>query len=212
MIVPAILSFSQEFTPSKIEFKPKILIEEYEDLDGHYKRSEWQKVDEVIRAMDLKKGDVIADIGCGSGYFSRPFARSVGSEGIVYCCDLESGLLDYVQQKAKEMELHNIVTVYAAKDRPMLPPNSVDYIFSCNVHHYLENPVAYYRNLKSILKPNGKLIIIVWNKILADDRKTDFYLHDPVINCLKKAGWQLIKEDQEILDRQLFLFFQLINN
>ena len=97
--------------------------------------------------MGLKEGMSIADIGGGSGYFSRPFAKKVGPKGIVYCCDLATNLLEYLQVTALEEKLHNIITVYAAYDRPMLPPRSVDILFFCNTNHHLDNRVEYYKNL-----------------------------------------------------------------
>ncbi len=172
-------------------------------------RAKWQKVNEVIRAIGLREGDTIADIGGGSGYFSRPFARMVGPRGVVYCCDIAPNLMDYVQDRAKKEHLCNIVTVYAAPDRPMLPPSSVDYIFFCNTTHHLDNRVEYYRNLKPILRPGGKLVIIDW-------KKADRPVGPPADHCVSKsevleeataAGWTLIREEV-FLPYQYFLVFE----
>ncbi|MBN2327728.1 MAG: methyltransferase domain-containing protein [Candidatus Omnitrophica bacterium] len=172
-------------------------------------RSQWQKVDQVIQAIGLEEGDSIADIGGGSGYFSRPFARAVGPMGVVYCCDIATNLLEYLQKRAREENLFNIVTVYAALDRPMLPLQSLDHIFFCNTNHHLENRVDYYKGLHSILKPGGRLIVVDWKK---EGKKTGpppghCVAQEIVIQEMKLAGWKLQRQVKDILENQYFLIF-----
>lgn len=172
-------------------------------------RDEWQKVDEVIEAMDLKKGDAIADIGCGSGYFTRPFARAVGPHGVVYGCDIATNLLEYLQDEAKNENLMNIVTVYAAMDRPMLPPKSVDTIFFCNTNHHLQDRVNYYRGLHDLLREGGQIVVVDWKNIEQEVGPPPHHTMSKqrVLTEMEEAGWQLVREET-LLDYQYFLFFE----
>lgn len=172
-------------------------------------RDEWQKPQEVIEAIGLKAGQSICDIGGGSGYFSRRFAKTVGPEGVVYCCDIATNLLDYLQEQAREENLNNIVTVYAALDRPMLPPKSVDHIFFCDTNHHLDNRVEYYRNLHPILREGGQLIVIDWHK---REQKVGpppghNVARETVVEEMQQAGWQLTREIDDVLEYQYFLIF-----
>ncbi|RJP22367.1 MAG: methyltransferase domain-containing protein [Candidatus Omnitrophota bacterium] len=172
-------------------------------------RAEWQKVEEVIKAIDLREGQSIADIGGGSGYFSRPFAKAVGPTGVVYCCDIATEPLEYLQTTALEQNLLNIVTVFAAYDRPMLPPNSLDILFFCNTNHHLDNRVDYYKNLIPLLRKGGKLVVVDWKK---EQQKvgpphSHCVAKSVVIEEMKQAGWELIQEET-FLPYQYFLVFE----
>jgi len=84
-------------------------------------RASWQKPDEVVQALALKDGDVVADIGAGSGYFSRRFAKAVAPSGKVYSVDVAADILGYLRERADQEGLRNIVTVVSRDDDPMLP-------------------------------------------------------------------------------------------
>ncbi len=172
-------------------------------------RAEWQKVGEVIQAIGLDTGDRIADIGGATGFFSRPFARRVGPTGVVYCCDLATNLLEFLQETARKEGLNNIVTVYAAMDRPMLPPSSVDFLFFCNTNHHLSDRVEYYRNLKPLLRPGGQVIVVDWKKIRqkVGPRPGHTVAKSVVIEEMESAGWKLFREET-FLDYQYFLVFE----
>ncbi len=106
--------------------------------------------------------------------------------------------------------LPNIVTVYAAYDRPMLPPKSVDFIFFCNTNHHLQDRVNYYKGLKGLLKPGGQIVVV-------DFKKEDKNYGPPPGHCVAKsvviqemeeAGFQVTREET-FLENQYFLFLQV---
>lgn len=172
-------------------------------------RAEWQQVEKVIEALKLKPGMRVADIGGGSGYFSRPIAQAVGEQGVVYVCDLATNLMEFLQAKAKEENLHNIVTVLAAMDRPMLPPKSVDLIFFCDTNHHLSNRVEYYKGLHSLLRKDGRIAVVDWKK---KDQKvgppaSHNHAKEDMITEMKEAGFSAAREET-FLDYQYFVFFE----
>ena len=116
-------------------------------------RDEWQKPHEVVMALNLKPEDTVADIGAGTGYFSRRFARHAGK---VFAVDIDSGLLEMAGKDAPPA----LTTVLAKPDDPTLAAASVDVIFFCDVVHHIENRAAYYQKLKTALKPGGRIVII----------------------------------------------------
>lgn len=116
-------------------------------------RDAWQKPHDVIMALGLKDSDAVADIGAGSGYFTRRFANHVRK---VYAVDIDAKLLDLIKKAANP----KIETVLAAPDDPKLPAASVDVIFICDVLHHIDNRPAYYQKLKQALKPGGRIVNI----------------------------------------------------
>ncbi len=79
------------------------------------------KVDEVIAKLGLKPGDIVADIGSGSGAFSIPMAKAIAPNGILYAVDIDQAMLDHVAARAKEAGVSNLRTVLGEYDDPKLP-------------------------------------------------------------------------------------------
>ncbi len=118
------------------------------------------KTNEVIACLKLKPGDVVADIGAGTGAFSIPFAKAVAPSGRVFAVDLWQGLLDYINQKASKENTPNLKTILAKPDNPNLPPNQVDVAFFHDVFHNTNDRQAYLKTLVAELKPTGRIAII----------------------------------------------------
>jgi arsenite methyltransferase len=128
--------------------------DEYAKILEDPSRDAWQKPQEVIAALKLKPTEVIADIGAGSGYFTRRFARRVAK---VYAVDIGEALL------AKTAG-DKIEGVLATAQDPKLPAASVDTIFICNVLHHIDHRDAYYGKLAGAIKPGGRIVIVDFHK------------------------------------------------
>ncbi len=127
--------------------------EEYARVLEDPKRDAWQKPHEVLEALSLRPGEAIADLGSGSGYFARRFARHAAK---VYAVDIDRKLLD----KVAAAKLPNLETILAAPDDPRLPAGALDTVFVCNVLHHIENRGSYYPKLARSLKPGGRIVIV----------------------------------------------------
>ena len=165
------------------------------------KRDAWQKPVRVVESLALKPDEVVADIGAGTGYFSRRFAPHVAK---VYAVDIEAELL----QKIDAAGLSNIETVEATPDDPKLPPQSVDTIFFCNVLHHVHDRPDYYAKLSKALKPGGRIVIL------------DFYKRDLPVGpppSMKLTEQEMVEElraagfrrtgSHDFLPHQYFLVF-----
>jgi ubiquinone/menaquinone biosynthesis C-methylase UbiE len=177
--------------------------EEYARVLEDPGRDEWQKPHAVIEALALKPDEAIADIGAGSGYFSRRFARHAGK---VYAVDIDEKLLAIAGRGAPS----NLVTILAAPDDPRLPEKSVDTIFFCDVLHHIGNRDAYLPKLLKALKPGGRVVDIdFYKKPLAIGPPVAMKLsEDEVIAEFKAAGFRLTKK-LDVLPYQYFLVFEV---
>jgi len=115
---------------------------------------------EIILKLGLKPGDVVADIGSGSGLFTRPMAQAVQPGGKVYAVDIDKDLLAHVAATAKQMGIAGITTILAPEDSPSLPPQSLDLALICDTLHHIAQRQAYLVNLRKCLKPEGRLVVI----------------------------------------------------
>jgi ubiquinone/menaquinone biosynthesis C-methylase UbiE len=122
------------------------------------------KVNEVIEKLRLKPGDIVADIGSGSGTFSIPMAKAIAPNGILYAVDIDQKMLDYVAEKARKEGVTNLVTVFGEYEDPKLPVNDVDIAFYHRVLHMIEKRQIHLNNTAKYLKPDGRIVVIDKNR------------------------------------------------
>ena len=127
-------------------------------------RDAYQKPHEVLVALGLKDGDVVADIGAGAGYFTFRFARHVGDKGRVYAVDINPDMILHMNRRIRDLKLTNIVTVLALPDDPLLMDASIGRIFLCDTWHHIANQNQYLAMMKKMLKPGGEVIMIEFHK------------------------------------------------
>lgn len=118
------------------------------------------RVDEVIGRLNIRPGQVVADLGAGTGVFSVPFSRAVGTSGKVYAVEIEQGLVDHIAARAKEQGAANVQTILGAFTDPRLPASDVDLAFIHDVLHHIENRAEYVKNLGKYLKPGARIAVI----------------------------------------------------
>ena len=141
-----------------------------EDLDSYVarmedpSRAEWQKPDEVLRALALTPGQVACDVGAGPGYFAFPVARAVGPKGGVYAVDVEPRMVVALRKRLRENGLRNVTPVLALEDDPLLPPAACDLILIVDTYHHFPDGPAYLRRLVRSLRPGGRIVNIDFHK------------------------------------------------
>ena len=131
--------------------------------DG-YDRDNWQQPNTVVQKLNIRKGDIIADLGSGGGYFTFYLADATGEQGMVYAVDVDKDMTKYLDKEITRQKYTNIQTKLAEYDDAKLPSNSVDLVFSTNTYHHIDNQVVYFTKLKNSLRPKGRLAIIEFKK------------------------------------------------
>lgn len=135
---------------------PSAMIEVFEDSE----RDAWQMPDQVVRALPLSgRAATVADIGAGSGYFTRRLAAEV-PEGRVYAVDVDREFEDYLLANREAWGTPNIEPHLAMYDDPMLPAAAIDLIFTANTYAYIRDRVGYFDKVRAALRADGRLAII----------------------------------------------------
>jgi ubiquinone/menaquinone biosynthesis C-methylase UbiE len=183
-------------------------VERWVEVFDDPERAGWQKPEEVVRALSLKKGMNVADIGAGTGYFNPYLARAVAPGGKVFASDLESKLVEHMKARAVKEKTPNVVTILAEADDPKLPDGRLDLILIVDTYHHFDDRLLYFRTLKKTFRPGGRLVIIDFlKKELPIGPAVDHKLtSDQVIAELKTAGYRL-SEKHDFLPYQYFLIF-----
>jgi arsenite methyltransferase len=171
-------------------------------------RIKWQEPDAVVEALNLKPGQTIVDIGAGTGFFTRRFAKAVGPKGDAIGLDIEPSMVAYMKADAKKLHFKNYEARLVKPDNPALEPHSVDVVFFCDTLHHIENRAAYLQKLIPALKPGGRVIDIDFKKeALPVGPPPEQKLSLPLINAeFHDAGFKLIAK-HDFLPYQYFLEF-----
>ena len=122
--------------------------------------SKENRPDRIIEALSLQPGQNVADIGVGGGYYSLRFARTVGSDGIVYGVDTNRKFLEHLSASAAKKGLANVKTIEASSMITSIPAGSLDTVFMRNVFHHLKDRARYFEDLSKLLKTGGRVAII----------------------------------------------------
>jgi len=123
-------------------------------------RDGWQKPAEVVRFLELGSGQVVADIGAGTGYFLPYLSKTAGAGGRVFALDVEPNMVEYMKQRSKKGGLPNVEPRVVAPDDPALAPASVDHILIVNTWHHIDDRASYAGKLARALRPQGTLLIV----------------------------------------------------
>ena len=146
-------------------------------LDAELKVDDWLKRFEVesrevfhgrkaiLKACGIKPGMRVADIGAGTGLFTRMFAQAVGPDGWVYAVDIAPAFLGHIHARAKQEGQENISTILCPEDSVGLPPESIDFAFVCDVYHHFEYPRSTMASLVKAMKPGATLVVIDFIRI-----------------------------------------------
>ena len=165
------------------------------------------KPEEVLNALKLKQGQVVADIGAGGGYFSLRFAEIIGKNGRVFAVDTDHKLLEYIKNDARKRGLENVETILVDGEKLDLPEKGLDLIFMRNVCHHLRDRVDYFRKLGRFLKPDGKVAIIERGRPLTPHGISGHYVpRETIIKEMDEAGF-IVKQEFDFLPDQSFIIF-----
>jgi arsenite methyltransferase len=171
-------------------------------------RDAYQKPDEVVKALALQPGAVVADIGSGSGYFTVRFAQAVGDAGRVYAVDVSPDMVLHVSRRVRGAGIRNVQSLLSAPDDPLLPDASVDLFFICDTWHHIDERARYVELMKRMLRPGGRIAIVDFHK-----RELPFgpplgmkIAREELVKDMEAAGLR-VSAEHTFLPYQYFLVF-----
>ncbi len=121
--------------------------------------------EDVLKACAITPGERIADVGAGTGFYSRLFAKATGWDGWVYSVDIAPKFLQHIAARATTDGIENLTTVLGTDVSVRLPPESVDLVFICDTYHHFECPDQSLSSIFRALRPGGRLVLIDFNRI-----------------------------------------------
>jgi predicted methyltransferase len=169
------------------------------------RRASWQKPSLLVRALGLRRGQIVAEVGSGPGYFTPRLARAVGPRGHVYAVDPEAAVLDVLRRRLSRAGVRNVTPVLSRDDDPLLPRGRCDAAVLINAYHHMHGRVAFLRRLVAELPRHARVVNIDWNE--------DSEFGPPprrrvprarFLRDARRAGLRLVA-DRSVLPHQYFL-------
>lgn len=191
--------------PNVAEFVERFEREE-RDVFNHRKQ--------VVAALGLKPGMSVADVGAGTGLFTRMFWPLVGKSGKVYAVDISDEFVAHIEKVAREQKMENIQGVVCTADSVELPPASVDLVFICDTYHHFEFPEKTMRSIHKALGPKGQVVLIDFHRIkgvssewvMGHVRAGQEVFAKEIVD----AGFRQIEENEDLLKESYFVRFEKI--
>ena len=128
-------------------------------------RRKWQDPEGILREIGVKPGLTFIDLGCGEGFFTLPAARMIGPAGKVYGVDSDEQAVARLRRRAELEKLANIELTVGPAETALLCRGCADIVFFGIVLHDFEKPALVLRNAHLMLKPDGRLVNLDWQKI-----------------------------------------------
>lgn len=176
----------------------------------HEGREVYDKRLQIVQAVGLKPGMHIADVGAGTGLFSKLFSPAVGNQGKVYAEDISDVFIHNIQRIAKQQGLHNLVGIVGTDKDAKLPAKSMDRVFVCDTYHHFEYPQHMLASIRRAMKAKAQLVVIDFIKdpMLSSDWIMQHVRANKqtVISEIESAGFQLAREES-FLHSNYFLVF-----
>ena len=169
-------------------------------------REEEERPEIVIRTMKLKDGDTVADIGAGTGFYTRRLARAVAPRGVVYANDVQGEMLDLLEAKARDENITNIVPVVGAEADPKLPDGKFDWILMVDVYHEFQQPKPMLAAIKRALKPGGRVALVEYRETTTQIRAEHRMSKEQVLREWLPEGFELVEIVEEMPMQRLYVF------
>jgi len=178
--------------------------EQFESPD----RGTWQLPGIVMRVLGVEEGEAVADLGAGTGYFTRVLSVAVGSRGRVWAVDVEPSMLEYIAQRT-DLGPGKVTTVLAAPDDPKLPAGEVDLVLVVDTWHHIDGRLDYLKRLASALSERGRVAIIDWHEgeLPLGPPAGHKLSREAVLDEFAKAGWRLEAESVALPYQYLLVFY-----
>ena len=173
-------------------------------------REIFTKRKEIVTACKLKPEMAVADVGAGTGLFTRLFAKEVGPKGKVYAVDIAPKFIEHIEKTCKEADIKNVVGIVCTADSVKLPPKSVDLVFICDTYHHFELPFKTMASIHEALRPGGQVVVVDFHRIPGKSR--EWVLNhvragqEVVVKEIEQSGFKKVGEEKLLSENYLIRF------
>ena len=164
-------------------------------------RDQWQRPSDVLRALNLREGNSVIDLGSGAGYFTLKLSPSVGKRGQVLAVDLRRLSLFFLRTRALLRGQHNVHVIVGEEQNPHLPTGTVDAVLICNTYHEFNDPELMLHHVSRSLRPGGRLVVVDRAPRVSKEQHAHQMPLEIVEGELRQTGFAIVSKDDHFIDR-----------
>ena len=174
-------------------------------------REVYDRREEIVEALGIEPGMQVADVGAGTGLFTRLLSPKVGAEGKVYAVDIAEAFARGVEADCRDRGMNNVEGVVCTDKSVELPAESIDLAFISDTYHHFEYPLETMRSIHRALRPGGRVVVIDFRRIQGES--TEWTMNhvrageDVFIKEIESVGFKLV-ETSKLLKENYLLFFE----
>lgn len=191
--------------PKVSEFQEKFEIES---------REVFAKRKEIVDVCKVIPGMTVADIGAGTGVFTRLFSEAVGPKGYVFAVDIAPNFLEHINSTNREAGQKNVQTVQCTPDSTQLEPATVDVAYICDTYHHFEFPLKTMSSLHAALKPGGRVFLVDFERVEGEStewtmkhvRAGQEVFEAEILSC----GFKKVRQHTNLLKENYFIEFERV--
>lgn len=170
-------------------------------------RDEWQMPMILLEFLGIEWGDQVADLGAGTGYFTKLLSIAVGTQGTVYAVDVKQAMLDHLMAR-EDVTAERVVPLLAKKDDPGLPEGEIDLVVILNTWHHIDKRTEYLPKLLKSLSPEGRVALVDFREgeLPVGPKPSHKLSRDQVVSEFESANWRLVAESVALPYQYLLIF------
>ena len=198
--------------PAKTRFKGREIAVTMHYLGAPWLTRESREREEdcalLLKALNVKPGQVVCDMGCGNGFYTLQLAKMVGEDGRVLAVDIQSEMLHLLSERAKEAQINNIQLIHGNQVDPKLPAGGVDLILLVDVYHEFSHPGQMLKAMRAALKPGGRIALAEFR---LEDREVPIKLlhkmsKKQILKEFPPGGFKLVEQFDKLPWQHLMFF------
>lgn len=179
---------------------PSLDVSKFEERFEGESREIFSQRARIASLVGVREGLTIADVGAGTGLYTRMFAQKVGAAGRVYAVDIAKQFVEHIEADSKKRGLPNVTGVVCSERSVELPEASVDLVFVCDTYHHFEWPKQTMASIHHALKPGGELVVVDFIRIEGQSRAWILEHvragQDVVTQEIVSAGFEKVRDEE----------------
>jgi ubiquinone/menaquinone biosynthesis C-methylase UbiE len=203
---------TSDLPPALTEYKGRMIAQTMHYLGADWLTRESRQREEdcesMLKALSVKPGQTVCDMGCGNGFYTLKLAEMVGEKGLVYAVDIQQEMLRLLEDRAERTKHKNIKPVLGSLIDPRLPEGKLDLILCVDVYHEFSHPEHMLAAMRKALKKDGRLVLVEFRKEDPDVPIKELHKmsKEQILKELVPNGFKLVREFDKLPWQHLMFF------
>jgi ubiquinone/menaquinone biosynthesis C-methylase UbiE len=154
-------------------------------------RDSWQQPQRILDSLGIHSGMAIGEAGAGEGYFTFHLSERIGENGKIFANDIKKSVLEDIEDRCEDDEIHNIITVLGEEKDPLFPVDNLDMVIMMRAFHDFRYQVAWMKNVQRYMKSGATMVIIDTDPDKTGNGHDHFMTRQEILDVMEKTDFKL---------------------